>query len=165
MSDPTEACRIGRPRNFAACTASAVSPAYLRDSGFSLLRERIDCLDLETHQLLGLQLTSRYLETGIAVPLWVLRDDPLFDEQPPKHGLIAGPRRRSYSDGGKSLVSELGLPYNLSSRMKRPDARQFFLARRVAMKAVMKALFSLICFLLVRSNAGSQSPRQARIWR
>jgi hypothetical protein len=35
-------------------------------------------LDLETHQLLGLQLTSRYLETGAAVPLWVLRDDPLF---------------------------------------------------------------------------------------
>lgn len=35
-------------------------------------------IDLETHQLLGLQLTSRYLETGTAVPLWVLRDDPLF---------------------------------------------------------------------------------------
>jgi hypothetical protein len=35
-------------------------------------------LDLETHQLLGLQVTSRYLETGTAVPLWVLRDDPLF---------------------------------------------------------------------------------------
>jgi hypothetical protein len=35
-------------------------------------------VDLETQQLLGLQLTSRYLETGTAVPLWVLRDDPLF---------------------------------------------------------------------------------------
>jgi hypothetical protein len=35
-------------------------------------------LDLETHQLLGLQLTSRYLEPATAVPLWVLRDDPLF---------------------------------------------------------------------------------------
>jgi hypothetical protein len=37
------------------------------------------CLvDLETHQVLGLQLTSRYLEPGTAIPLWALRDDPLF---------------------------------------------------------------------------------------
>jgi hypothetical protein len=37
------------------------------------------CLvDLETHQVLGLQLTSRYLETGTAIPLCVLRDDPLL---------------------------------------------------------------------------------------
>jgi hypothetical protein len=37
------------------------------------------CLvDLETQQVLGLQVTSRYLETGVAIPLWVLRDDPLF---------------------------------------------------------------------------------------
>jgi hypothetical protein len=35
-------------------------------------------LDLETHQVLGIQLTSRYLEAGTAVPLWVLRDEPLF---------------------------------------------------------------------------------------
>jgi hypothetical protein len=35
-------------------------------------------LDLETHQVLGVQLTSRYLETGTAVPLWVLRDEPLL---------------------------------------------------------------------------------------
>jgi hypothetical protein len=35
-------------------------------------------LDLETHQVLGLQLTSRYLEPGTAVPLWTLRDEPLF---------------------------------------------------------------------------------------
>lgn len=35
-------------------------------------------LDLETHQVLGLQSTSRYLETGTAVPLYVLRDDPLL---------------------------------------------------------------------------------------
>jgi hypothetical protein len=34
--------------------------------------------DLETHQVLGLQLYSRYLERGTAIPLWVLRDDPLF---------------------------------------------------------------------------------------
>lgn len=33
-------------------------------------------LDLETHQVLGIQLYSRYLETGTAIPLWVLRDDP-----------------------------------------------------------------------------------------
>jgi hypothetical protein len=35
-------------------------------------------LDLETHQVLGLQLSGRYLETGTAVPLWTLRDEPLF---------------------------------------------------------------------------------------
>ena len=35
-------------------------------------------VDLETHQVLGLQTTGRYLENSTAVPLWVLRDDPLF---------------------------------------------------------------------------------------
>jgi hypothetical protein len=35
-------------------------------------------IDLETHQLLGLQLSGRYLDVGTAIPLWVLRDDPLF---------------------------------------------------------------------------------------
>lgn len=35
-------------------------------------------LDLETHQVLGLQTTSRYLDSGIAVPLYALRDDPLL---------------------------------------------------------------------------------------
>jgi len=37
------------------------------------------CLvDLETQQVIGLHLTSRYLEPGTAIPLWVLRDDPLL---------------------------------------------------------------------------------------
>jgi hypothetical protein len=36
------------------------------------------CLvDLETHQVLGMQVAGRYLETASAIPLWVLRDDPL----------------------------------------------------------------------------------------
>jgi hypothetical protein len=35
-------------------------------------------MDLETQQVLGMQLTSRYLEWSAAIPLWVLRDDPLF---------------------------------------------------------------------------------------
>jgi hypothetical protein len=35
-------------------------------------------LDLETHQVIGLQTTSRYLESGTAVPLYMLRDDPLL---------------------------------------------------------------------------------------
>jgi hypothetical protein len=35
-------------------------------------------VDLETHQVLGMRLTGRYLEPGTAVPLWVLREDPLF---------------------------------------------------------------------------------------
>ena len=34
-------------------------------------------LDLETHQVLGLHLAGRYLETGTAIPLWLLHDDPL----------------------------------------------------------------------------------------
>ncbi len=38
------------------------------------------CLvDLETHQVLGVHLTGRYLETGTAIPLWALRNDPLLE--------------------------------------------------------------------------------------
>jgi hypothetical protein len=37
------------------------------------------CLvDLETHQVLGLHLYNRYLDAGTAIPLWVLREEPLF---------------------------------------------------------------------------------------
>jgi hypothetical protein len=35
-------------------------------------------LDLETHQVIGLQTTGRYLESSTAIPLYVLRDDPLL---------------------------------------------------------------------------------------
>jgi hypothetical protein len=35
-------------------------------------------LDLETHRVLGVQTAGRYLEGGTAVPLYVLRDDPLL---------------------------------------------------------------------------------------
>lgn len=35
-------------------------------------------IDLETHQVLGLHQSGRYLDVGTAIPLWVLRDDPLF---------------------------------------------------------------------------------------
>jgi hypothetical protein len=35
-------------------------------------------IDLETQQVIGLHLSSRYLEPGTAIPLWVLRDDPLL---------------------------------------------------------------------------------------
>jgi hypothetical protein len=37
-------------------------------------------LDLETHQVLGIHLSGRYLETGTALPLWQLRDDPLVKQ-------------------------------------------------------------------------------------
>jgi hypothetical protein len=38
------------------------------------------CLvDLETHQVLGLHVSGRYLENGTAIPLWLLRDDPLLE--------------------------------------------------------------------------------------
>jgi endonuclease G len=37
------------------------------------------CLvDLETHQVLGLNLSGRYLERSTAIPLYLLRDDPLL---------------------------------------------------------------------------------------
>jgi len=35
-------------------------------------------IDLETHLVIGMQLSGRYLETSTAVPLYALRDDPLF---------------------------------------------------------------------------------------
>ena len=35
-------------------------------------------IDVETQQVLGMQLYSRYLECGTAIPLWVLREDPLL---------------------------------------------------------------------------------------
>jgi hypothetical protein len=35
-------------------------------------------LDLETHQVIGLQTTGRYLDQSTAVPLYALRDDPLL---------------------------------------------------------------------------------------
>src|SRR5439155_544027 len=35
-------------------------------------------IDLETHLVVGMQLSGRYLETSTAVPLYALRDDPLF---------------------------------------------------------------------------------------
>jgi hypothetical protein len=35
-------------------------------------------IDLETHQVLGVHLSGRYLEAGTAVPLWELREDPLL---------------------------------------------------------------------------------------
>jgi hypothetical protein len=51
----------------------------LRDDCAALGGNAGSCVvDLETHQVLGVQLTSRYLESGTAIPLWVLRNDPLF---------------------------------------------------------------------------------------
>src|SRR5205823_13843896 len=35
-------------------------------------------VDLETHLVVGMQLSGRYLETSTAGPLYALRDDPLF---------------------------------------------------------------------------------------
>jgi hypothetical protein len=35
-------------------------------------------IDLETHRVLGVHVSRRYLETGTAVPLWMLHDDPLL---------------------------------------------------------------------------------------
>jgi hypothetical protein len=35
-------------------------------------------VDLETHQVVGVQLAGRYMEPGTAIPVWVLRNDPLL---------------------------------------------------------------------------------------
>jgi hypothetical protein len=35
-------------------------------------------VDLETHQVLGIHVSGRYLEPAVAVPTWVLRNDPMF---------------------------------------------------------------------------------------
>jgi len=35
-------------------------------------------IDMETQQVIALQLYSRYLEPSTAIPVWVLRDDPLL---------------------------------------------------------------------------------------
>jgi hypothetical protein len=35
-------------------------------------------IDMETHHVLGLHLAGRYLERSTAIPLWLLRDDPLL---------------------------------------------------------------------------------------
>jgi glutamyl endopeptidase len=40
-------------------------------------------VDLETHQVIGMHLSGRYLDAGTAVPLYVLRDDPLLQ----RHGV------------------------------------------------------------------------------
>ena len=33
---------------------------------------------MQTHQVVGMQMTSRYLECGTCIPVSVLRDDPMF---------------------------------------------------------------------------------------
>jgi len=37
-------------------------------------------LDLETHQVIGMQVSGRYMETNTAIPMWALRDDPLLQK-------------------------------------------------------------------------------------
>ncbi|MGF1582265.1 MAG: trypsin-like serine peptidase [Gemmataceae bacterium] len=37
-------------------------------------------IDCETQQVVGLQVSSRFLEPAVAIPLWVFKDDPLFRE-------------------------------------------------------------------------------------
>jgi len=86
-NDPEPLTRIFRD----VYNVKRIQPGVLR--GFLQFRElqlvQHDCaplgqsagsclVDLETQQVLGLHLTSRYLEQGVAIPLWVLRDDPLL---------------------------------------------------------------------------------------
>lgn len=59
---------------------TAFDRIYLLGHDCAMLgRCRGGCLiDLETHQVLGMHVSGRYLEDGTAVPLWLLRDDPLL---------------------------------------------------------------------------------------
>jgi hypothetical protein len=86
-NEPEAICRIFRD----VYNIKRVQPGLLRGTlmfhEIQLLRN--DCgplgqtagsplLDLETHQVLGMQTTGRYLESSTAVPLYALRDDPLI---------------------------------------------------------------------------------------
>jgi len=86
-SEPEAVTRIFRD----VYNVKRVQPGVLRgeDNAFNVRFLRHDCaplgqnagapiIDLETNLVLGLQLTGRYLETSTAVPLYTLRDDPLF---------------------------------------------------------------------------------------
>ena len=44
--------------------------------------------DMQTHQVVGMQMTSRYLECGTCVPVSVLRDDPMFARAGVKFGQL-----------------------------------------------------------------------------
>lgn len=86
-SEPEVVSRIFRD----VYNVKRVQPGYLRGmiqfQDIQLLQH--DCaplgqqaggclVDLETHQVLGLQLYSRYMEMSTTIPLWTLREDPLF---------------------------------------------------------------------------------------
>jgi hypothetical protein len=65
-------------------------------------------LDLETHEVLGLQVSGRYLEAGTAIPLWRLRDCPLLHQA----GVLFGEATPQEVDGMRAAVSEIaGTPY------------------------------------------------------
>lgn len=55
-------------------------------------------IDLETQQVLGLHLSSRYLEPGTAIPLWALRDDPLLQRCGVTFAQATGEEMRSTID-------------------------------------------------------------------
>jgi hypothetical protein len=62
------------------------------------------CLvDLETHRVLGLHVSGRYLEDGTAVPLWALRDDPLLQ----RHGVTFAQANGADLDAVTSQVERL----------------------------------------------------------
>jgi hypothetical protein len=86
-NEPESICRVFRD----VYNVKRVQPGLLRGAltfhEVQLIRH--DCaplgstsgsplLDLESHQVIGLQTTGRYLESSTAVPLYVLRDDPLL---------------------------------------------------------------------------------------
>lgn len=76
-------------------------------------------IDLETHQVIGMQSTGRYLDANTAVPLYQLRDDPLlracgvnFAEGPPRDrsGVVAQVERLARSrhwNEARSLIGNL----------------------------------------------------------
>jgi hypothetical protein len=55
-------------------------------------------IDLETHQVVGVQTTGRYLEAATAVPLYLLRDDPLLRDAGVTFAEATPQERRSAQD-------------------------------------------------------------------
>ncbi len=64
--------------------------------------------DLATHEVLGLHVAGRYLEPGTAIPLWKLRDLPLFQ----KADISFGEATPQEVSGMQEAVKEIaGTPY------------------------------------------------------
>jgi hypothetical protein len=61
-------------------------------------------IDLETHQVLGMHVAGRYLEPGTAIPLWLLRDDPLLRQAGATFAVATSQEREAISQQVERLA-------------------------------------------------------------